>query len=341
MSSKNNSRATTTRRTINPASSHHIHTNGSKQKVVKNQHPSGQKRTILFAIITAIVLFFGWFLFVSLIIPVFNAVTTPASQSIKPDFENSKSLTESAVNGIEGELLDIDTIRGVGGTTNGYVTYMSAPYKVEGASFYAMPLASSGIAFRSDSEQAEKDYALLKNFFIKNSFTHSYSDELIRRPAKWDGATLSILNQDSYTSDEFICLIQHADASNTPLAKHIVGIGCADRDSYAASSATLRPIYAAYVQESKSPSPSVVLGVISASISKNDYQYLITYQEDPSISNDYSLGLYYKSDKENVWHFFKSYQQQPVCEDFNTPSLKIAFSGLGCVTKDTSQQKSV
>lgn len=327
------------RRSVNPAANHHAHIGAGTRKKTSNVRSGGQKRTFLFASLIAIALFSGWFLLVRLIIPTVDTVTTV--QPVPFDFENSQEIVNTALPDAKGSKLEITSALGVGGTTrDGLVAYMAAPYKTPGSPFFVLPAESTGSAYAGDSEEASSDYSRFKDFLKNKGFTYSYGDKELSRPAILDGSTETVISQESYESERFVCLIQHSDASLTLLARHIASIACAEKNSYSAATTVLKHLYDAYSGTSSSTT-GFVIGLMNSGIGKDGYEYVITYQEDPSANDDYMLGYYYKKSTDKTWKYHKSFQEQPHCSDFDDMTLKMAFSGVECIDQVSSQKRKV
>lgn len=249
------------------------------------------------------------------------------------EFASVNELVAKAVSKLDGSVLQNAYVDGLGGkTTNGFGTYGVANYKVGDRKYSNLPAESFGHGYNGNSETASADYAKLVDFFKQNHYREVNAGSNQSGSIIFGGEDIEYVSFATYESDKDLCMIWHADASNTPLENHVASIGCASKDSYKVAADAIDTYYTAYVKGVNNPSSDIVLGVSSVGDGSDGYKHTLIYQEDASETEKQFIGHYYKEPAKNEWTYLTGSYEPLLCSDYNTDVLKKSFKGIDCLS---------
>ena len=294
-----------------------------------------------FAFITVIVAAIAiWLAYASLHKPTNSDDLSKATR-----FNSVTDLIASATETTKGEQLDTVKNDGLGGTTeDGFLVYSYPSLLVEGYEYRVQPLKGEGRGYSGDSVAADSDFTgftkfLTDNHYVKTSTIDGNNGYISAK----DSVTYS--KYSTYESNDIICSVWHADASQTDLKNHIASIGCADKASYKESAAQLKPFYTAYKSANANVSSSeLIFGSITLADARDGYKNASVYQDDPTVATKpnnnertFFQGLYYTAPGSSAWTYVERAKDAlPLCSTFSTDVLKNAFSGTQCAASNGS-----
>lgn len=271
---------------------------------------------------------------------VFNSYSNKKSDTTKPvaatHFASPEVLVTQAKATLDGAIVPAETMNGLGGTTaSGFSTYSYPAYQVEGKAFKNLPESGTGAGYSGELSTAETNYKELVKFFETNHFTLSNESKDATGPISGSNE-VTFNSYAEYSSDDILCAIWNADASQTPLKTYIASIGCANKDSYKKAANSLQPFYDGYTKQNATRK-NLVFGDPVAAEGQDGYKNAVLYQEDPAevdTSDDraYFNGLYYQAPGSSEWKFFTGVGTGSLvnCTEFNSDVLKKAFHNLSC-----------
>lgn len=309
--------------------------------------PSSRKKWLVIVVVLLLIAAIAGavYYFVSLANSSKETNKTPVAQATK--FSSPNALVTTAAAPLEGQMLDTKTATGLGGVTpNGVSTYSLPAYQVDGKKFKNQPVEGSGAGYYGNSATAKANYTLLTNFFKNNHFTQVTSRSDGTGPLS-ASSEVTFVSYTEYGSDDMLCAVWNADATQTELKAYVASIGCATKESYKKAADTLDPFYTAYTKQNKDAA-NLVFGDPVLSNGKDGYKNVVMYQEDPrQVDSDadraYFSGFYYQAPNSNEWTFFTGVGISNLlsCSAFNTSVLKQAFSGLNCYDDATKKSSTV
>ncbi len=260
-----------------------------------------------------------------------NATPKETAKDSPTRFASAKALIDQATPNLKGEAIDVYISNGLGGkTVDGLGVYGMASEKVGGRKYANLPAKSTGAGYKGNSEISSKNYDALVTFFKNNHFNQVDSGKNASGPISWTSADVSYVSYATYSSDDVLCMIWHADASQTSLASHITSIGCGDKSSYDEAAKALDPFFAAYTKGEADPSNDIVLGMPENGNGTDGYKHAILLQEDPSQLDQQFEALYFQAPGQTEWTYFTGAHGIVSCSEFNTDILKKAFHGIAC-----------
>lgn len=262
--------------------------------------------------------------------------TTTNAPIAATHFASPDILVTQAKTSLSGAIVPTPTMNGLGGTTaDGFSTYSYPAYQVEGKSFKNLPESGTGAGYSGELSIAEANYKELVKFFEANHFKASNTSKDTTGPIS-SSNDVTFHSYAEYSSDNLLCAIWNADASQTPLKTYIASIGCASKDSYQKAANSLQPFYDGYTKQNATHK-NLVFGDPVAAEGQDGYKNAVLYQEDPAeidTSEDraYFNGLYYQAPGSSEWKFFTGVGTGSLlnCTEFNTDILKKAFHNLNC-----------
>lgn len=256
-------------------------------------------------------------------------------------YESPNKLVSSIAPYLKGKSPNISAVNSLGGSTaSGTLLYVLPPSKPAGVQFYVLPLQSAGAGAVADSIVSTENYKQLVKFFTDNHFGLVKNENGNSQPLSLS-RDMVVVSYAVYESPNYLCSVSHVDASGTELANHLVGLGCADKASYASAAKNLAAFYNTYKGSNSNVTANIVLGMLTQKEQTNGDSYAILYQEDAknAASTDgtqYFNGYYYKASSDQSWKLLKSTNVAIDCSEFNSGVLKKAFSGVDCYSS-TSQ----
>ena len=260
-----------------------------------------------------------------------NMSPKDAKQTSPTQFASAKALVDKATANLKGESIDVYLRNGLGGkTVDGLGVYGMASVKVGDRKFANLPTKSSGFGYKGDSETVSKNYSTLDAFFKDNHYKLVDSGKDASGPIAWTSPDITYVSYATYSSDDVLCMIWHADASQTSLASHIASIGCGDKSSYDEAAKALDPFFAAYTKDESDPADGIVLAMPETGNGTDGYKYAILLQEDPSQLDQQFEALYFQAQGATEWTYFSGAHGIIACSEFNNDTLKKAFHGIAC-----------
>lgn len=264
-------------------------------------------------------------------------------------FESPQALVDAIEPEFKGSVFTAQSTTGVSAVdSDGIYAYGAPVYKVDGAKFSVLPLTISGFAYKSSAAVAEDNYVALKSFFEQNKFVKKYAAANEPGTVSDTGEAVNYIAYAEYESRDLLCAIRHADATPTKAKAHIVGIGCANKESYSQASQKLQPFYKAYTASGDIYSDNLVFGFLRESTGANGYKYATIYQEDDkqfSVGEEAKslTGLYYQMPNKSEWTYFtiNTVNSLPYCASYNSDVLKQAFKGYKCFDEATQNYLAV
>lgn len=262
--------------------------------------------------------------------------TDPLAAATK--FASPQALVDAVEPDLDGVVTEVAGKTGVSAyDADGYYIYGAPVYKESGDQFGVLPLTVTGGGYVSDSVKAAANYAALTDFFKNHKFAERVTDSDIAGPVSDADDDVRYDDYAEYESSNLLCTIYHADATPTLLAAHIVGIGCADKASYAEAKRVLQPFYESYIKVNKEVSKNLEFGLQKQSNGSSEYNYALLYQDDDAqFDKDEEVkslvGYYYKKAGDRNWTHFMTMKigEVPYCATFNTEVLRQAFAGIDC-----------
>lgn len=206
-----------------------------------------------------------------------------------------------------------------------------APYQVAGESFKSLPMTGEPLAVYTDAAGADADLAKAKQSLTSQSFKQVSAN-------LEDAGALSIqqgsrlVSYAIYVSDDAVCSLAHTDASKTPVASHVVSVGCALQSSYKASAAAAKPLYEAYKKANQTVSGSVVLSNPDIVDAANGYKRAVSYQKNGA--QGAGVAFYYSAPKASGWTFATLDEAIPKCSPLKNGAAA-AFAGVTCIDEKT------
>lgn len=250
--------------------------------------------------------------------------TTPAMT----DFDSASAIIALVKPELRGVEENIDIATGLGGVTkDGYGLYGVAPHKVGDRAFENLPAESVGVAFGSDSMQAEKNYNAITDFFNENHVKRVSSGDNTPGAISGDAEEADYVSYAVYETKGQLCMAWHVDASGTPVGSHVASLGCADKSSYDESAKALDDFFAAYSKSVQAPYDDLVLGSPVTGTGAEGYEHAVVHHED----GEQFEGLYYRAKGESAWTYFLGVQGVAPCSEFTDEVVKKAFQGFECL----------
>lgn len=208
-----------------------------------------------------------------------------AKRDLSARFENAGQIIDELPN-LQGSSLAVATVNETGGRTDDQLNVYTTPYLTVGNRSYSnLPTSHVGKGYVGSEQATAKDYTAVVNFFEKNYFAKAQPQQQAAWSSKYNGSSVRYISFATYESERSLCLVQHTDASATPLEAHIVSVGCADKSSYEAAAKVLDPFYSAYAKAKSPKSGTVVLGIpIPDSRDLSDREAMV-YHFDPRQNN--------------------------------------------------------
>jgi hypothetical protein len=293
-------------------------TSGSSKKTNK-------KKGIFISLLVLILLGVGTYFAVAYFNkPAEQQNTTPAMTN----FDSADAIIALVKPELQGTEENIDVATGLGGTTkDGYGLYGIASYKVGDRVFENQPTQSTGVAFGSDSRQAEENYNTITDFFNANHVKRLMSGKDTPGSISQDAEEADYLSYAVYETAGQLCMAWHVDASGTPVGSHVASLGCADKSSYEDSAKALDDFFAAYSKSVQAPYDDLVLGSPVTGVGAEGYEHAVVHQED----GEQFEGLYYRAKGETNWTYFLGVQGIAPCSEFTDDTVKKAFQGFECL----------
>lgn len=289
----------------------------------------------------------GLVAFFMVVLPRMTAKPQPTGISAATHFVSPQALVDQITPELTGKMMDVQTVSGLGGlTAKGYVAFSPPAYSPSGVKFAAMPTESVGVALQSGALIAEENYADLTNFFVHNKFKQVQDR---KGPAYVTSTEKAMtVHYAAYESNEILCAVWHADASQTSLKDHVASMGCASKASYKMAAEQLKPFYAAYTKDADQPKSDLVFGDAVINDGGDGYKNATVYQEDQSQGGDddgatlFFRVLYYKSPASKEWTAFTGIRGgTPECSMYSNDILKTAFKGYECYDEVKKEYKKV
>lgn len=257
----------------------------------------------------------------------------PSTVKHKPTEVSSKSAAELITElkmKLHGTVVPttIDLETGVAMTDDHYGAYSAPAERVDGYDFYTTPKSISGVTVATnDTEVSQADYHIATDFLDSQNMNvvSSNFDENNLITISFDGTNTSCSLSTTKNSQK---------QGNTQLH-----IGCADMSAYHTATQTASPLYESLPGAQKKPGLRLNVTTITASKTKG-YQIGSANTADLFAPMGGVRALFYQT-PEKQWHYFASYQDQPLCSDFNATDLKKAFLGYPCVDSSTQKPSTV
>lgn len=306
----------------------------------KKPNPAKKWLVIILAILLIAAIAWAVYYFVSsAMVPKESAKDTPTH------FASAKALVDQATQPLDGESVDVYLTNGLGGkTVDGLGVYGMASKKIGDRKFANLPTKSTGAGYRGDSATAAKDYAALVTFFKDNRFHLVSSGTDASGPISWTSDNISYISYATYSSDDVLCMVWHADASQTKIAAHVASIGCGDTSSYEAAAKELDAFYTAYAKSltGDTNSGGIVLGNPEVTKGADGYERAVLYQENPKELEDIQFeGLYYREVGQKDWSYFLGTHGLVYCSEFDTAAVQKAFKDTECENESTQAVEKV
>ncbi len=286
---------------------------------------TNKKKGILIGLIILVLLVVGtYFAIVYFNKPAQQQSTAPAMT----DFESADAIIAIIKPELRGVEENIDISTGLGGTTeDGYGLYGVASYKVGNRAFENQPTESTGVAFGSESQQAEENYNVITDFFNANNVKRVTSGENTPGTISGEAEEVNYISYAVYETAGQLCMAWHVDASDTPIGSHVASLGCANKSSYEESAKALDDFFAAYSKSVQAPYDDLVLGSPVTGTGAEGYEHAVVHQED----GEQFEGLYYRAKGEAGWTYFLGVQGVAPCSEFTEEAVKKAFQGFECL----------
>lgn len=271
-----------------------------------------------------------------------NLAPKEVKHNTPTQFASAQALINKATTNLKGESIEAYLRNGLGGkTVDGLGIYGMASEKVGNRKFANLPTKSNGAGYKGDSETASKNYSLLDTFFKDNHYNLVDSGTDASGPIAWTSPDITYVSYATYSSDDVLCMIWHADASQTSLASHVASIGCGDKSSYDEAAKALDPFFAAYTKGENDPADDIVLAMPETGNGTDGYKYAILLQEDPSQLDQQFEALYFQAQGATEWTYFSGAHGIISCSEFNSDTLKKAFHGIDCYDDATKKNSKV
>lgn len=195
---------------------------------------------------------------------------------------------------------EVVTVTAMGGqTSEGFVLYDFAPYRVSGASYYSLPATGSGEVYRVDTKDAETSYAAITKSLEKLGYSAVSNNESLRGGLGLNTST-TIESYDIFSTDEAICSVARLSGAGST-EKQLISIGCASVADYRATSTAVKPFYEAYRLASSSMTNSVVFSNPEIVDDANGAKRASVYQQN---SSERAVHTYVQSG-ESGWTYSK------------------------------------
>ena len=206
--------------------------------------------------------------------------------------------------------------------------YSTNFYKPTGYNFTTAPKTATGFGSQyPSSSAASDDYQKLTAYLTDHGF--SSSDAKTGMP----GETYQAYG--TYVSSSAVCYTNRYTLEPNKTTNGVC-VGCADISSYIDAAKDVQPFYDAYIAVAKNAAGDNTELILSNPKIRDGVN---GYKNAQLVTND-AADLFYKVPGKD-WQFYMSLQQGPICNEVNTPELRMAFAGSYCYSTTANEDSTV